>query len=64
MMAFGRPSFVELVVLIDRRFSRQLPIEANYVGKCIDTIVSERVEVRISEDGQADSVKLYSSEIE
>ena len=45
MMAFGRPSFVELVVLVDRRFSRQLPIEANYVGKRIDTIISERVEV-------------------
>jgi pyrimidine operon attenuation protein/uracil phosphoribosyltransferase len=64
MMAFGRPSFVELVVLVDRRFSRQLPIEANYVGKRIDTIISERVEVRISEDGQDDSVKLFSSEIE
>jgi len=64
MMAFGRPSQVELVVLIDRRFSRQLPIEPNYVGKRIDTIVSERVEVVITEDGQNDSVKLYSSEKE
>lgn len=60
MMAFGRPAQVELVVLIDRRFSRQLPIEANYVGKRIDTIVSERVEVTISENGVKDSVKLYS----
>jgi pyrimidine operon attenuation protein / uracil phosphoribosyltransferase len=64
MMAFGRPSLVELVVLIDRRFTRQLPIEANYVGKRIDTIVSERVEVQISIGGQGDSVKLYSSEKE
>lgn len=60
MMAFGRPSLVELVVLIDRRFSRHLPIEPNYVGRHIDTIVSERVEVTISEDGADDSVKLIS----
>lgn len=64
MMAFGRPSQVELVVLIDRRFSRQLPIEPNYVGRRIDTILSERVEVIITEDGQNDSVKLYSSDKE
>lgn len=60
MMAFGRPALVELVVLVDRRFSRHLPIEPNYVGKRIDTIVSERVEVTITEGGKNDSVKLYS----
>ncbi|MGB0917117.1 MAG: bifunctional pyr operon transcriptional regulator/uracil phosphoribosyltransferase PyrR [Flavobacteriales bacterium] len=64
MMAFGRPTEIELVVLIDRRFSRQLPIEPNYVGVRIDTIVSERVEVALSEDGGNDSVKLYSPETE
>lgn len=60
LLAFGRPSTVELVVLIDRRFSRQLPIEPNYVGRRIDTIHSERVEVTISEDGNGDTVKLIS----
>ena len=64
MMAFGRPSEIELVVLIDRRFSRQLPIEPNYVGVRIDTIVSERVEVALAEGGGNDSVKLYSPEAE
>ena len=64
MMAFGRPSEIELVVLIDRRFSRQLPIEPNYVGVRIDTIVSERVEVALAEGGGNDSVKLYSPETE
>src|SRR5690606_37829852 len=33
MIAFGRPSKVELLVLIDRKHSRDLPIEANYIGK-------------------------------
>ena len=64
VMAFGRPSSVELVVLIDRRFSRQLPIEPNYVGVRIDTIISERVEVALLEAGGNDTVKLYSPETE
>ena len=62
IMAFGRPSLVELVVLIDRRFSRQLPIEPNYVGKRIDTMESERVEVNMEGENGNDSVKLYSPE--
>lgn len=62
LLAFGRPSTVELAVLVDRRFSRQLPIEPNYVGARIDTIVSERVEVNLEENGGIDSVKLYSPE--
>lgn len=64
MLAFGRPKVVELVVLVDRRFSRQLPIEPNYVGARIDTIVSERVEVALKESGGNDTVKLYSGEKE
>lgn len=64
IMAFGRPSLIELVVLIDRRFSRQLPIEPNYIGVRIDTIVSERVEVDLKENGGKDNVKLYSPEKE
>lgn len=64
MLAFGRPKVVELVVLVDRRFSRQLPIEPNYVGERIDTIVSERVEVALKESGGDDTVILYSPETE
>ena len=43
--SFGRPKQIELLVLIDRRFSRELPIEPNYVGKTVDAIDSERVVV-------------------
>lgn len=64
LMAFGRPSVIELVVLVDRRFSRQLPIEPNYIGARIDTIVSERVEVALTEGGGNDTVKLYSPDAE
>lgn len=45
LLAFGRPEKVELCVLVDRRFSRQFPIQPDYVGKAIDSIVSQKVKV-------------------
>ncbi len=45
LLDFGRPSKVELCVLIDRRFSRQLPIQPDYVGKVIDALITEKVKV-------------------
>lgn len=45
LLDFGRPAKVELCTLIDRRFSRQLPIQPDYVGKSIDSIISQRVKV-------------------
>lgn len=53
MLAYGRPSLVELLVLVDRRLSRHLPIEPNYVGTTVDSVTSERVEVHWKEtDGK------------
>jgi len=45
ILDFGRPASVEVLVLIDRKFSRELPIQADYVGKRIDAIVSQKVKV-------------------
>ena len=45
LLDFGRPQKVELCVLIDRKFSRQLPIQPDYYGKAIDSIVSQRIKV-------------------
>lgn len=45
LLDFGRPAKVELCVLIDRRFSRQLPIQADYTGKSIDSIITQKVRV-------------------
>lgn len=42
---FGRPQKVELCVLIDRRFSRQLPIQPDYSGKAIDSTPAQKVKV-------------------
>lgn len=45
LLDFGRPARVELCTLIDRRFSRQLPIQPDYVGRSIDSILSQKVKV-------------------
>lgn len=42
---FGRPQKVELCVLVDRRFNRELPIQPDYCGKAIDTVSSQKVKV-------------------
>jgi pyrimidine operon attenuation protein / uracil phosphoribosyltransferase len=59
LMDLGRPEKVELCVLIDRRFSRQFPIQPDYVGKSIDSIVSQKVKVFWKEkDGKEEVVML------
>ncbi len=45
LLDFGRPDKVELCVLIDRRFSRQLPIQPDYVGKVVDALPTQKVKV-------------------
>lgn len=62
MMAFGRPSKVELLALIDRRYSRHLPIQPDYTGLSVDTIAQERVEVQWNEIEGKDKVILYTPE--
>jgi pyrimidine operon attenuation protein/uracil phosphoribosyltransferase len=42
---FGRPSKVELCVLVNRRFSRELPIQPDYFGIAIDTLPNQKVKV-------------------
>jgi pyrimidine operon attenuation protein / uracil phosphoribosyltransferase len=58
LMDFGRPAKVELLVLIERRYSRQLPIQPDYVGKSIDSIVSQKVKVLWKERDGEDEVIL------
>jgi len=58
LLDFGRPAKVELCVLIDRRFSRELPIHADYTGTAIDTFPSQKVIVKWKEKGEKDEVVL------
>lgn len=62
LIQLGRPKDVELLVLIDRRFSRNLPIQAKYIGRTIDTISSEKVAVEWKEQDGADQVWLLTQE--
>ncbi len=58
LMDFGRPAKVELMVLIDRRYSRQLPIQPDYTGKSIDSIITQKVKVFWKEKDEKDEVVL------
>ncbi len=58
LMDFGRPEKVELLVLIDRRYSRELPIQPDYTGKTIDSIISQKVKVRWKEKDGLDEIVL------
>jgi pyrimidine operon attenuation protein/uracil phosphoribosyltransferase len=58
LLSYGRPQKVELLVLVDRLYSRDLPIQANYSGLKIDTINSEKVIVNWKQIEQEDSIWL------
>jgi len=60
IQSFGRPSEIELLVLIDRRFSRHLPIQPDYRGRQVDVINNERVIVNWKQNEGADEVLLVS----
>lgn len=52
---YGRPKKVELCVLVNRRFNRELPIQPDYCGKAIDTVFSQKVKV----EWEKEEVVLY-----
>jgi pyrimidine operon attenuation protein/uracil phosphoribosyltransferase len=58
LLDFGRPAKVELCVLIDRRLSRQLPIQADYTGRSIDSMITQKVKVFWAEKDGKDEVAL------
>lgn len=58
LLAFGRPRSVELMVLIDRRFSRELPIQPDFVGRYVDSIDGQHVTVEWLESDGVDRVSL------
>ena len=60
MLAFGRPKDVELLVLVDRRFSRNVPIQAKYTGLIIDSIESQNVKVEWKETDGKDRITLLN----
>lgn len=61
IQSFGRPSEIELLVLIDRRFSRHLPIQPDYRGRQVDSINNEKVKVSWKEQEGEDVVYLVTN---
>ena len=60
IQSFGRPSEIELLVLVDRRFSRHLPIQPDYRGRQVDAFNNEIVKVSWTENEGEDVVFLIN----
>ena len=61
IQSFGRPAGIELLTLIDRRFSRHLPIQPDYRGRQVDAINDEKVLVNWKETNGEDVVYLVNN---
>lgn len=59
---FGRPAKVELLVLVDRRYSRDLPIQPDYTGLEVDTRAHQKVKVEWKENGQQDRIYILNTD--
>jgi pyrimidine operon attenuation protein/uracil phosphoribosyltransferase len=53
--SYGRPKSIELLVLVDRRFSRHLPIQPDYLGAQVDALQGDKVRV-VWGDGTNESI--------
>ncbi|MDA9660564.1 bifunctional pyr operon transcriptional regulator/uracil phosphoribosyltransferase PyrR [Flavobacteriaceae bacterium] len=55
---YGRPLDIQLLVLIDRRFSRHLPIQPDFIGAQVDALEGDKVRVQWKDEKQNDAVFL------
>jgi pyrimidine operon attenuation protein/uracil phosphoribosyltransferase len=58
---FGRPAKVELMVLVDRRYSRHLPIQPDYTGIAVDSRSNDKVKVEWKENAKQDLVHIVTN---
>ena len=58
---FGRPSKIELLVMVDRRFNRHLPIQPNYTGIVVDAYDEAYVKVEYNHVEEEDKILLFSA---
>lgn len=59
LMEYGRPKSVELLVLIDRKKGREVPIEATYVGKEVESFDNQRVKVMWKSEGEKEDYVIF-----
>ena len=64
MQHYGRPEKVELAVMVDRRFNRELPIHADYAGTSVDAVDKAYVDVKWNQKDGEDKIVLYPSKQE
>ncbi len=62
LQSFGRPSTIELLTLVDRRFSRHLPIQPDYNGRQVDALGNQKVKVSWIENAGEDAVYLLKTQ--
>jgi pyrimidine operon attenuation protein/uracil phosphoribosyltransferase len=62
LLMFGRPKKIELLVLIDRRFNRELPIQPDFVGEAIDTIEKTKVVVEWKNEEHTEDKVIFINE--
>jgi pyrimidine operon attenuation protein / uracil phosphoribosyltransferase len=60
MQQFGRPEKVELLVLVDRRWSREIPVSPDYVGITVDAVFSEKVTLEWHQESPSAAVYLHT----
>lgn len=60
LQQFGRPEKVELLVLVDRRWSREIPVSPDYVGITVDAVFSEKVKLEWHQESQSAEVYLHT----
>lgn len=53
---FGRPNWIKLLVLVERRFARQLPIQPDFFGWSVDAFEGQKVKVRWKEHHGEDAI--------
>ena len=59
--SYGRPNSIELLVLIDRRYKREIPIQANYCGAKIDTFKGDKVNVVWNENSKKEVIYIENN---
>ncbi len=62
--SYGRPRKIELLTLINRRFTRHLPIQPDYVGLNVDTLQKDRVNVNLQESSIDEAVYILKDDNE
>lgn len=62
LLDFGRPSQVELMTLVDRRFHRHLPIQSDYNGITVDALNNAYVKVEWKEAAKKDRILMFSGQ--